>query len=135
MNQPSKPLLIALIAVILVIAGIIMVMPVGNADPVDADLLFCNDSGTPVGSVCISFANETCGAMNADGSLLKRGATLSFDDVEWPVTVTVCGDLQGYETLAQIIVEEAPAEGWLWRITLVDSADGVRLMLQDVPRG
>ena len=135
MNHPSKPMLIALIALILVIAGIIMVMPVGNADPVNADLIFYNDSGTPVGSVCISFANETCAVVNADGSLLKRGDTLSFDDVEWPVTVTVCSDLQGYETLAQIIVEEAPAEGWLWRITLVDSAGGVRLMLQDVPRG
>lgn len=105
----------------------------------DTDLIVEIDTDVSVGSVYISYTNAagsnvTEGGMNADNSLLKRGDDLQFEGVVWPVTVTVCSDLQGCEVLAQVIVEEAPAEGWYWQVALVDSAAGARLMVMDVQK-
>lgn len=140
MKAPSKRMLIAMIVVILIFVVIVIAVPEKETGAADADLIFVHDSDTPVGSVYISFARwdgsgVTEGGMNADSSLLKRGDSLTFDGMEWPVTVTVCSDLQGSEALTQIVVEEAPAEGRLWRVTLVDSAAGPKLVLMDAPRG
>lgn len=140
MNPPSKRMMIALIAVILIFVVIVIAVPEQEAGTTNADLMFLNDSDIPVGSVYISYArwdgsNVTEGGMNADNSMLERGDGLQFSGLRWPVTVTVCSDLQGSEVLAQMIVEAEPAEGWLWRITLVDSSDGPKLVLSDVPRG
>ena len=139
MNPPSKRMMIALIVIILIFVVIVIVVPKKETGATNADLMFLNDSDTPVGSVYISYArwdgsNVTEGGMNADGSLLDRGDTLFFDGVSWPVIVTICSNLQGSEVLTQTIVEEAPAAGWLWRITLVDSAAGPKLVLTDEPR-
>ena len=139
MKAPSKRMMIAMIVVILIFVVIVIAVPEKEAETVNADLMFLHDSDSPVGSVYISYARwdgsgVTEGGTNADGSLLERGDTLSFDGVIWPVTVTVCSDLQGSEVLTQLIVEDAPAEGWLWCVTLVDSADGPKLVLTDTPR-
>lgn len=106
----------------------------------DTDLIVEIDTDVSVGSVYINYTNAdgsdvTEGGMNADNSLLERGDNLQFDGVEWPVSVTVCSDLQGSEALAQTIIEEAPAEGWLWCVTLVDSSTGLKLVVTDTPRG
>lgn len=140
MKPPSKRMLIAMIVVILIFVVIVIAIPEKESGAANADLVFVQDSDTPVGSVYISFArwdgsSVTEGGMNADSSLLKRGDSLSFDGVAWPVTVTVCSDLQGNEALAQIVIEEAPAEGRLWRVTLVDNTTGTKLILTDAPRG
>ena len=137
MNPPSKRMMIALIVIILIFVVIVIAVPEKEIKTANADLMFVNDSDIPVGSVYISYARwdgsgVTEGGMNADESLLERGDTLSFDGVVWPVTVTVCSDLQGSEAVAQLIVAEAPAEGRLWLVTLVDSAE---LVLTDIPRG
>lgn len=139
MNPPSKRMLIALIVVILIFVVIVIAIPEKEKETANADLLFVHDSDVPVGSVYISYARwdgsaVTEGGMNADSSMLERGDTLSFDGVIWPATVTVCSDLQGSEVLTQLIVEDAPAEGWLWCVTLVDSAAGPKLVLTDIPK-
>ena len=137
MNPPSKRMMIALIVIILIFVVIVIAVPEKETVTANADVMFVNDSDSPVGSVYISYArwdgsNVTEGGMNADESLLERGDTLSFDGVAWPVTVTVGSDLQGSEAMAQLIVAEAPAEDRLWLVTLVDSAE---LVLTDMPRG
>lgn len=139
MKAPAKRMIIALIAVILIFVVIVIAVPEKETGAADADLIFCNDSDTPVGSVYINYTNAagsnvTEGGMNADSSLLKRGDDLQFEGVAWPVTVTVCSDLQGCEVLAQVIIEKAPAEGWYWQVTLVDSAAGAKLMVMDVQK-
>ena len=140
MKAPSKRMLIAMIVVILIFVVIVIAVPEKENGAANADLIFLHDSDTPVGSVYISYARwdgscVTEGGMNADSSMLERGDTLSFDGVAWPVTVTACKDLQGSEILAQTVIEKAPAEDWLWRVTLVDSVAGPKLVLTDAPRG
>ncbi len=140
MKEPSKRMIIALIAVILIFVVIAIAMPKNGSGATDVDLIFLNDSDIPVGSVYISYArwdgsDVTEGGMNADSSVLDRGEDLQFTGIRWPVTVMVCSDLQGRETMARIVVEEAPAEGWLWCVTLIDSAAGPKLVVTDEPRG
>jgi len=132
MKPPSKKLWIALIAVIAIVMVIAIITGRDMRQAVQlgsSNLVFVNASNTPVGSVGIDFSRwdgsgEACAGMNADGSPLKRGDRLYFDAGGWPVTVTVYRDLQGWEPLAQMVIEQAPPETLEECIWYVIAQDG-----------
>lgn len=118
MKPPSKKLWLALTLAIVLVVAIAIVTGRDVRQAVDlsgSNLVFVNRSSIPVGSVGIHFTRwdgtgESSAGMNADGSMLGRGDRLYFDAGGWPVTVTVCRDLQGWEPIAQTVVEQAPPE-------------------------
>lgn len=137
MKAPSKKMIVALIAVILIFVVIVIVMLKKETAQIDANVIFINESDVPVGSVQVSCprwdgsaSSET--GMNADNSLMERGATLHFDAPGWPAVVTVCADLYGREALGSVTIEAAPPatlEEGCWYVIAQDGPEGLGLTL------
>ena len=140
MKPPSKKLWIALIAAILIVV-VISIVTGGDANDArqlaDSDVVFINNSTESIAMVSLYMSRwdgsvESTAGMNADGTPLKRGDKLHFDVRGWPAIVTVYGDWQGREPLAEVIIEEEPPSGELeqvWYVIARDSPKGMSLTL------
>ena len=136
MKQPSKPMLIALIAVILVFVVIVICLPDQAEEDSAENLIVAVDTDIFIGSVGVSYArwdgsSVSGGAVNADGSPIAKGDSLRFTVEGWPAIVSVYADPQGMVLLASGIVEEAPPEGCIWQASVL-KRDG-SVIIQIVP--
>lgn len=95
----------------------------------EADLVFVNQSGAVIVEVVVEFQDQSGGTRNADGSPLKRGDRLGFEEGEYPVTVLVYDHAVGdvaEGALARIAIEEAPGSGQ-WFVYACDGERGLEL--------
>ena len=90
------------------------------------EVVFVSDTDTPIGSVSLTSAQSTEVCLHADNSLLTRGESFTFQVEEYPMTMTVYGDLEGKIPLAACIITEAP-EGDRWYVVARDSENGMVL--------
>lgn len=97
----------------------------------EADVVFVNCTDTPVGSVGLNSAISSGVGQNADGSLMSRGEFIGFEDVDYPVTVTVYTGLGGKAPLASCVIEAEP-EGDRWYVVGRDGPDGLTLEVATV---
>lgn len=93
---------------------------------IDADLVFVNQSDTPVGSVKLDCQSSTEVSQYADNSPIKRGESFGFEVESYPVTVTVYKQAGGRGVLASCVVEEAPEGDW-WFVIARDGENGMEL--------
>lgn len=134
MKPPSKSMIFSMIAVILVFVVLAIVLPERQTAPEDCNLVVINDSSFPMGSVSVSYtradgSETTSAGCRADCEPMETGESLGFSVEGWPCTVTVYSDVEGRRTMAQFIVERAPAEGTVWQLFLQDKQGGVALVL------
>lgn len=127
----------ALIAVVVIVIAVSILFP-KQKDAADSNLVILVDTDQPIGCVGVSYARydgslSSEHGQNADNSLMGRGESLYFD-VRWPVTVTVYADLQARTELLTFRVEEAPASGSAWQVTLYDGAEGLTYSIELIPR-
>lgn len=87
----------------------------------NVDLVFINDSGTPISHVETESEGRSGGVQNADSSPLKRGETFGFEVEQYPLTLTAYGISGGKEVkLGRIVVTAAPPAGERWYVTARD---------------
>ena len=130
MYRPSKGALIALIAVILVFVIIVICMPTGHTEELNADLIVVVETDAFIGSVGVSYTRwdgsaVSGGAVNADGSPISRSDKLYFEIEGWPATISVYADVQGVVLLASCTIEEAPYEGHIWQLSVREKGGAV----------
>ena len=116
-------MILVMIAVILVFVIITIALPDREVTEENANLTVVSDTDVPIGSIGVSFntweGSLSSGAgMNADGSMLRRGDSLSFEVDTWPATVYIYADQQGSRILATAVIESAPENGrWIAAVT------------------
>ena len=135
MKAPSKKLIIIMIAVILLFVIIAAVMPDREVTKEKANLIVSIDTNIPVGSVQVNFTRwdgslSSEAVMNADGSMMGRGAEVGFEVTSWPATVYVYADQQGTEVLTAIVIETAPEDDGIWKASVYDSEMGLTVSLE-----
>lgn len=134
----KKGFWILVIAVILVVIAVRIVWPAQKSEDT-SNLVVVIDTDAPIGSIGVSYTGLDGSeisehVINADESLLIRGDRLFFQNVRWPATVTVWGDLSGTELLMSFPVEQAPDAQCRWEAVIYDGDDGLAVALNSVSK-
>ena len=111
-------------AALLIFAALCALSGCGCDDGWNTDLVFINDSDTPIMTVWTVFETRVEEAGYADSSPLKRGETFGFEAGEFPVTVVVYEDY-GQKELGRITIKSAPPDGERWYVAAQDGENGL----------
>lgn len=97
-----------------------------GGEDAEGELVFLNGTDTPVASVGVSYAGCDEWARYANGRPIRRGGSIGFDHVEYPVTVTAYADPDGQKPMATCVITQAP-EGERWYVAAREGPAGLVL--------
>jgi len=134
----KKSFWIILIVLVLVVVAVRVIAPKEQGTD-DANLTVTNNSDTPIGSIGVSYtrwdgSSVSEGTINADGSMIGKGETVWFFQVNWPAIVTVYADLEATQLLTQIFIEETPEPNCRWEAVVCGSGQDLSYALESVPK-
>lgn len=134
----KKSFWIILIVLVLVVVAVRVIAPKEQGTD-DANLTVTNNSDTPIGSIGVSYtrwdgSSVSEGTINADGSMIGKGDTVWFFQVNWPAIVTVYADLEATQLLTQIFIEETPEPNCRWEAIIYNLEGNPNISLESVPK-